>query len=98
MDRRAYERMEQEVRAIHRALTGEDPRLDGAEGLDDGATEPADTPAAAEHEVERRFTALALEARSVPSIAAKLSAFEFAAVVEQGEGAVGIGASAHAEK
>lgn len=75
MDRRAYERMEQEIRAIHRALTGEEPRLDGT-SVDTSAPPPS------EHDVERRFTELAIEARSIPRIAAELAALGFAPPVD----------------
>lgn len=81
MNRRAYERMEHEVRAIHRALTGEDPRLDEA-----GPEPHGDVPT--EEEIERRFTELAIDARSIPGLARELSAHGFSPavdVLEQGD-------------
>lgn len=81
MDRRAYERMEQGVRAIHRALTGEEPHLDGVADLHADA-EPATAAAPAHDEVERRFTELVLEARTLPGFAERLSALEPAPAID----------------
>lgn len=88
MERRAYERMERAVLAIHRALTGEDPQLEDEGTSLEGAEAREDAPPPADDELERRFTDLALEARSFPSIAEKLSSLGFAPavdVVEQGD-------------
>jgi hypothetical protein len=71
MERGAYERMERRVRAIHRALTGDDPRPDDA-ASSDGENGRAEGSAPAQEEIERRFTELALEARTHPRIAGRL--------------------------
>lgn len=74
MNRRAYERMEHEVRAIHRALTGEEPRLE------EGG--PADGSVPTEEELERRFTELAIDARSIPGVATALATLRFSPAVD----------------
>ncbi|UJR83937.1 hypothetical protein [Sandaracinus amylolyticus] len=56
--------MTQEIRAIHRALTGEELRIDGAP--------PTDPEAPSEGELTVRFAELAIAARSIPSIAFEL--------------------------
>jgi HSP20 family molecular chaperone IbpA len=79
MERRAFERMEREVRAIHRALTGDEPRIEDL---------PSDAETPAEDELMRRFTELAIFARANPHVASELSALGFVPpidVVETGD-------------
>lgn len=68
MDRRIYERMILEIRAIHHAVTGEELRVDEAprEGDAEGASP------ATEEEIRRRFDELAATARSIPGVAFEL--------------------------
>lgn len=66
MDRRTYERMLREIRAIHRALTGEELRDD------DVRIEPGAPPR--EEELTARFAQLVAEARSIPKVALELRA------------------------
>ncbi|AKF03594.1 hypothetical protein DB32_000743 [Sandaracinus amylolyticus] len=56
--------MTQEIRAIHRALTGEELRIDEAA--------PSERDAPSEGELAARFAELAIAARSIPSIAFEL--------------------------
>lgn len=65
MERRTYERMMREIRAIHLALTGEELRDDDVRAGESGAPP-------SEHELTARFAELATEARAIPSVALEL--------------------------
>jgi HSP20 family molecular chaperone IbpA len=64
MERRVFERMEREVCAIYRALTGEELRVEELEW---------DAELAGEEQISQRFTELAIAAREIPRVAAVLS-------------------------
>ncbi|MBX3158128.1 MAG: Hsp20/alpha crystallin family protein [Deltaproteobacteria bacterium] len=76
MQAELIEVMHQQVRAIHRALTGDDvPATTGAN--DDAAT--ADD---SEEEITRRFTELAALVRAMPSVAERVPPFAFTPAVD----------------
>jgi HSP20 family molecular chaperone IbpA len=65
--------MENEVRAIHRAVTGEEPRVESV---------APDAEIPGEDEIAQRFTELAIEARFIPRVANELSARGFVPAVD----------------
>jgi HSP20 family molecular chaperone IbpA len=67
------ESMREQVRAIHRALTGDD--VPEAEALDEGTNETAET-------ITRRFAELEVMARALPTVAERVPPFTFTPAVD----------------